>query len=158
MTDFIGILRILKKHQVDFFVTGGVSAVFHGAPITTFDLDIVHDCSPENVDNLIQALRELETFYRTRQDQRIFPEMKDLVGNGHHLLMTKFGPLDVLGSIGRGKTFGDLISDTEVIDLGGHSIHVHNLKSLIDIKELIGRDKDKAVLPILRKTLEEGKK
>jgi hypothetical protein len=45
---------------------GGVSAVLHGAPVTTFDLDIVHARDPENIARLSiavlpvlrQALRE----------------------------------------------------------------------------------------------------
>ena len=37
--DFLALLRTMVEHGVDFIIVGGVSAVLHGAPITTFDLD-----------------------------------------------------------------------------------------------------------------------
>lgn len=156
--DFIRILEILTDHNVKFFVTGGISAVIQGAPITTFDLDIVHERSEKNIHNLSDALREMEAFYRTRTDIKIFPELSALHGAGHHLLMTKFGPLDVLGSIGNGRVFNDFDSETEPIHFETHAIRVQSLQSLIQVKEEIGAEKDKAVLPILRRTLEERKK
>jgi len=35
-------LRVLRGHQVDFIVVGGVAAVLQGAPVSTFDVDVVH--------------------------------------------------------------------------------------------------------------------
>ena len=37
-SDFLEILRTLSEYKVDFIVVGGVCAVLHGAPMTTFDL------------------------------------------------------------------------------------------------------------------------
>lgn len=34
---------------VELIVVGGLAAVLHGAPVVTFDLDIVHRQTPENV-------------------------------------------------------------------------------------------------------------
>ena len=36
---FREILELLNKHQVEYVVIGGVAAVLHGAPVTTFNLD-----------------------------------------------------------------------------------------------------------------------
>ena len=41
-TDYPALLKALVRHEVAFIVVGGVSAVLHGAPVTTLDLDIVH--------------------------------------------------------------------------------------------------------------------
>ncbi len=57
---FLEILKVLTRHRVDFIIVGGVSAVLHGAPVTTFDLDVVHARNRENVLRLISALEELE--------------------------------------------------------------------------------------------------
>jgi hypothetical protein len=43
-TDFLAVIRALGEHRVDFIVVGGVAAVLAGAPISTFDLDLVHSC------------------------------------------------------------------------------------------------------------------
>ena len=45
--NFLEILRVLSHYQVDFIVVGGVCAVLQGAPITTFDLDMVHSMFSE---------------------------------------------------------------------------------------------------------------
>ena len=58
--DFLEILKILSEHKEDFIVVGGVCAVLHGAPITTFDLDLVHSRSPDNLGLLISALKQLD--------------------------------------------------------------------------------------------------
>ena len=51
-TDFFAILETLTRHGVEFVVVGGVCGVLHGAPISTFDLDVVHARTQENVDRL----------------------------------------------------------------------------------------------------------
>ncbi len=48
-------LRTLAERRVDLIVAGGVCAVLHGAPLTTFDLDIVHSRHSENVERLLVA-------------------------------------------------------------------------------------------------------
>jgi predicted nucleotidyltransferase len=49
-----------------------------------------------------------------------------------------------------------LLKHTEEVDLGeGIQVIILNLPTLISMKEQLGRDRDRAVLPILRKTLQE---
>ncbi|HEA68095.1 MAG TPA: hypothetical protein ENI07_14920, partial [Desulfobacterales bacterium] len=91
----IEIFRVLDNHQVEFIVVGGVCAVLHGAPITTFDLDLVHSRTPENLNCLLNALIDLKAYYRGHS-KRIQPDVKSLASPGHHLLITRFGPLDFL--------------------------------------------------------------
>jgi len=47
-TDFAAVLRVLAAHRVDFIVVGGVSAVLQGAPVNTFDLDVLHGTQAGN--------------------------------------------------------------------------------------------------------------
>jgi hypothetical protein len=151
-------LEILARHHVDFVVVGGVAAVLGGAPISTFDLDIVHDCAPTNVARLLSALADLDARYRDLTGRDLRPEARGLEGQGHHLLITRCGPLDVLGRIGLGRSYQDLIADSITRPLGEISVCVLGLEALIRTKVEAGRDKDRAVLPILRRTLEEGGK
>jgi hypothetical protein len=151
-------LEVLVRHHVDFVVVGGVAAVLGGAPISTFDLDIVHDCSPTNVARLLSALTDLDARYRDLTGRILRPEARALEGNGHHLLLTRCGPLDVLGRIGLGHSYQDLIADSVMRPLGEITVCVLGLEALIRTKAEAGRDKDLAVLPILRRTLEESSK
>ena len=153
--DFTQILSTLAAHNVKFIVVGGISAVLNGAPVTTFDIDIVHDRSAENIRQLVAALEQLNTYYRTHPNQRIAPTAKQLAGPGHQLLMTDAGPLDVLGALGESK-FDDLLKDSTLFEIHDlPSVYVLNLSRLISLKESTGREKDLAVLPVLRRTLEE---
>ncbi len=157
--DFRIILEVLLRHEVEFIVVGGVCAVLHGAPVTTFDLDIVHSRHADNFSRLITALDSLETYYREKPERRLKPQRDPLASPGHHLLMTRAGPLDLLGEIGQGQGFDDLLKYTSELQIGeGFSVKILNLETLIEMKGLLGRDKDKAALPILRRTLEEKRK
>jgi hypothetical protein len=151
-------LEVLARHHVDFVVVGGVAAVLGGAPISTFDLDIVHERSPTNVARLLSALTDLDARYRDLAGRDLRPEARGLEGEGHHLLLTRCGPLDVLGQIGLGRGYQDLIEDSVLRPLGEISVCVLGLEALIRSKIEAARDKDRAVLPILRRTLEEGGK
>jgi predicted nucleotidyltransferase len=153
--DFLEILKILTKHEIDFIVVGGVCAVLHGAPVSTFDLDLVHSRSSDNLDRLILALRDLDAYYRGRGDQRLRPRLSHISSPGHQLLMTRFGPLDLLGTIGTGYSYDDLLEDTVELLVSGLKLRLLNLERLIEVKEETAQDKDRAVLPILRRTLEE---
>ncbi len=153
--DFLEILRILSGHKVDFIVVGGICGVLHGAPVTTFDLDLVHSRSQDNLNRLISDLEELDPYYRGRGDQRLKPGLSHLSSPGHQLLMTKFGPLDLLGGIGIGHSYDDLMKHTVVLEVGGLQVQVLDLETLIEVKKETISDKDKAVIPILERTLQE---
>jgi len=156
--DFLGILSVLAAHEVDFIVVGGVSAVLQGAPIATFDLDIVHSRGPANIERLVSALHELGAYYRGQGERRIEPTLSHLASPGHQLLLTRLGPLDLLGTIGKGRSYERLIQAAEIMAVGSLRVQVLGLSALIESKEEAGRDKDKAMLSILRRTLEERQK
>ena len=158
LPDFLEILKVLTKHKVDFIVVGGVCAVLHGAPVTTFDLDLVHSRSSQNLASLMSALNELDAYYRGRGDQRLKPKRLHLSSPGHQLLMTNAGPLDLLGTIGVGHSYKDLLEHTVELGAGGLNLRILNLEKLIEIKKETITDKDKAMLPILQQTLEEKQK
>jgi hypothetical protein len=81
---------------------GGVAAVLAGAPISTFDLDIVHDRSATNVARLLNALTDLDARYRDLTGRVLRPEARALEGDGHHLLLTSCGPLTYSGVLALG--------------------------------------------------------
>ena len=154
--DFLAILEELTAQSVDFIVIGGVGAALQGAPVTTLDLDLVHSRATENVKRLLAALRALEAVYREQPERRLTPSAADLAGPGHHLLMTRAGPLDLLGAVVGGRSYEKLIGRALPIELApDKSIRVLDLPTLIRLKEELGREKDLAMLPVLRRTLQE---
>lgn len=58
--------------------------------------------------------------------------------------------------MGTGQGYEELVPFTIELPVEGRlKVRVLDLETLIRLKEEAGRDKDKAVLPILRRTLEE---
>ncbi len=158
-TDFLGMLRMLNRHGVDYLVVGGVAAALHGAPVSTFDLDLVHSRREDNVARLLAALDELDASYRTQPERRLRPSASHLASGGHQLLTTRFGPLDLLGEIGTGRRYEDLLVESTVVQVGEQvSVRVLNLDTLIVLKESLHQEKDRAAIPVLRRTLEEKRR
>lgn len=154
--DFEVILRVLTRHQVDFIVVGGLCAVLHGAPVQTYDLDIVYSREAANLVRLESALHELNAYYREHLTKRLVPEASRLDTPGHHLLNTSFGPLDALGSIANKRDYAALLPHTVEVALSEDTwVRILDLATLIATKEEAGRDIDRLVLPVLRRTLEE---
>ena len=157
--DLLLILRSLSRHGVEFIVVGGVCGVLHGAPVATFDLDLVHSREPGNVGRLLAALKELDARHRDPGGRTIRPTEALLLSPGHQLLMTRHGPLDLLGEIGRHHGYPELLPDTVTVVVSKDlRVRTLTLAALIREKEAAARAKDKAVLPILRKTLEEKRR
>jgi hypothetical protein len=130
-----------------------------GAPIMTFDVDVLYATDAPNLIRLLIAIEDLEGYYRIQPERRLRPQLSHLASGGHNLLATRFGPLDLLGSVGNSHTFLDLLPHTVEIVLGeGIIIRVLELERLIAVKEETAGDKDRASLPILRRTLEESRR
>jgi len=149
------ILRRLAAGEVEFIVVGMTAGVLHGAPVSTFDLDIVHRRTTENIDRLLRVLADLDAVYR-KDPRNLRPTASHLASPGHQLLRTSLGDLDCLGTIDDDKSYEDLLPRTIELALAdGHTLRVLELTALIEAKERAARPKDLAVLPYLRATLDE---
>jgi hypothetical protein len=154
--DFYGILRALHEAAVDFLLVGGLAAVMNGAPVNTYDVDVVHSRKLEDVARILPVLESLDAVFRIQPKRRLKPTASHLSGGGHLNLTTRYGPLDLLGTIGRDLGYQELLPHSAEMDIGdGVRIRVLNLEKLIEIKEDLAGEKDLAMLPILRRTLQE---
>jgi len=70
--------------------------------------------------------------------------------------MTRAGPLDVLGFIGDGLRYEDLISSATEFTISSGRLQVIDLGSLIAEKRRMGRPKDQAMLDLLVAVLEQN--
>lgn len=152
---FRELLRALVDGEVEFVVVGGVAAVLEGAPVSTFDLDIVYSTREDNLVRLGRVLQDLEAIYVDPAGRTIRPDIDRLKGGGHHLLRTRYGRLDVLGSVGADQSFEDPLAESRTRSIHGLDISILRLEALITTKEIVGRAKDRAVLDLLRQTLAE---
>lgn len=156
MTEFSAILEVLTRHEVDFIVVGGVSATLGGVALQTFDLDVVHALNDENAGRLALALEELDAWFRTHPKTRLKPVRSQLALPGHALLMTRCGPLDLLGRIVGGRGYEELLPDSHALDLGlQRPVRVLSLEALLTLKLELGREKDLAAVALLRAAIRE---
>src|SRR5438105_2520465 len=107
--DFFATLRALHEGGVEFLVVGGLAAVLNAAPIHTYDVDVVHSRDAANIARLLLALEALDAVFRIRPERRLKPSASHLASSGHLNLMTRYGPLDLLGTIGRDLGYLDLL-------------------------------------------------
>jgi predicted nucleotidyltransferase len=157
-TDFVKIIRTLARRQVDFIVVGGIAAVVQGAAMATFDLDLVHSREPANIERLLRALEDLEARYRAPGAEDRRPARSHLASEGHQLLTTRAGHLDLLGIIGSHRGYEELLPLSIEQEVAGVKVRVLSLAAVIQTKKETGRDKDRAMLPLLERTLEEKKR
>jgi hypothetical protein len=140
-------------------VVGGVAALLHGAPVNTFDLDVVHSTDASNVSRLLKALDELDAIYRAQPERNLRPGASHLESAGRQLLLTRVGPLDLLGSIGNRRDYDALLENAVEMELAaGLRVRVLDLPTLIAVKEEVDGEKGLAILPVLRTTLAESKR
>lgn len=147
------LLKKLNEAAVEFILVGGLAAVAQGAPITTFDLDIVHRRSDKNISRLYRLLASIDACYRRPDEKIIRPLEEDLKGRGHLLLMTSFGPLDILAVIEKGMGYQELLPFSVEITFHGYKMRVLHLETMIELKHDSSRPMDKYRLRIYEETL-----
>ena len=152
------ILEGLVEAGVDFILVGGLAAVVQGAPVTTMDVDIVHNQSSENIAKLLSFLKSIDAFHRRPVDKVSEPKEGDISGMGHAFFTTQLGPLDILAVIEEGRAYGELLEHTVEIEFRNHTIRVLDLKMLIQLKRNSTDPKDRQRLPVLEETLRQLKK
>ncbi len=151
---FREILDVLNQHQVEYIIVGGVAAVIHGAPTTTFDLDTLVRVNQANAERLASALSQIEARFREHR-KSIHPTIDDILAGGRLLLMTRAGPLDVLGYIGEKQRYEDLLDASSEIAISVGSLKVLGLEALIAEKRRMGRSKDIAAAEMLEEVLRQ---
>jgi hypothetical protein len=155
------LLEVLERHRVSYVVIGGLAAELRGSPYTTRDVDVTPSRDRANLRRLAAALRELNATLRLPDVEGPveFPLDEHSFDWGTTwTFVTDHGYLDVAllpdGTAGyddlrRGATREQITATLQV--------DVASLADVIRSKEAAGREKDRAVLPILRQVLERSR-
>jgi hypothetical protein len=69
--NLLATLRRLAEGKVQFIVVGGVAAVLRGAPVQTFDIDVVYSLEHANVDRILAVLESLDAVFRIQPERRL---------------------------------------------------------------------------------------
>jgi hypothetical protein len=150
------LLEALQRHGVDFIVVGAAAAISQGSPLPTYDLDVTPARDPQNIERIVGALLEIDAKLRTPTEPVTFPiDAKMLRAGDAWTLETSFGSLDLVFVPAGTQGYDDLRRDALLVDLGTERpVLVASIRDVIRMKEASNREKDRAQLPALRRTLE----
>jgi hypothetical protein len=76
----IAALRALHDGGVELVLVGGLAAVLNGAPVDTFDVDVVHSRDPANVARLLPVLAALDALFRIQCAETLIAIEEELAG------------------------------------------------------------------------------
>lgn len=155
------LLEVLERHGVRYVVIGGLAAELHGSPYITRDVDVTPSRDRVNLRRLAAALRELNAQLRVPE----FDEPVEFPLDEHSFdwgttwtFVTDHGYLDIALLPDGTQGYDDLRrSATREQITGSLQVNVASLADVIRSKEAAGREKDRAVLPILRQVLERSR-
>lgn len=155
--DPVAILRSLVDSGVEFVLIGGLGAAVHGSPYATFDVDIVPQRVRINLERLSSALTELQARVYVSADEalRFDHDAASLSDADIWNLSTAFGGLDITFEPSGTRGFADLVKRAIPHDVGGVLVRVAALDDIVRSKEASDREKDRVVLPALRRLLEK---
>lgn len=153
------LLSVLVSRKVVFIVVGGYAVAAHGFVRATKDIDICPETSDANLENLADALRELDAepiglddFSADEFDLQ--PDLAGLKWGGNWTLKTKFGRLDVLQHIkGLGEDGGgwkELSRHAITRDFLGHQCLFCSYEDLLAMKQGAGRPQDEVDIKSLK--------
>lgn len=148
---FARVAKLFAQHGVEYIVIGGVAESLMGSPRPTFDIDLCHRRTPENLERLARALKELHPTLRgAPPDLPFILDARSLALGNNFTFTTDVESLDLLGHVEPIGDYEALIENAEDEVFAGQPIKVIALDDLIRIKEHINRPKDRDSLFQLR--------
>ncbi len=143
------VAKVIQKHGLEVVMIGNSAAALQGAPVTTIDIDFLFRKTPANIKKLKAIAKDLggvllKPYYPSSDLFRLMRDEDTL-------------QLDFMATIHGVRSFEGLHSRARQVDLGGYSLLVADLADIIKSKRAAGRAKDRAVLEILEKALDEKK-
>jgi len=134
-------LAALREEKVPCILIGAMAAIQQGAPLTTIDFDFWVRLRERQYIRILKIIQRLDGTIRTQT----FYELSD--GTQVNVIFKPNGL----------RSFAREFKASRLNDLEGQPVRILPLARVIASKEAAGRDKDLAVLPILRRTLALGR-
>lgn len=139
--------EMLAKHRLDAVLIGNAAAALNGAPVTTMDFDFLIRPTRGNIAKVKRIARDIggelsRPFYPASSLYRIVRAEDDL-------------QLDFMIEVSGIRSFDGLRAPAATVEFGGNPLRVAALEDIIRSKEAAGRLEDRAVLPVLRRTVKE---
>ncbi len=144
------VARLLAKHRLEAVLIGNAAAALQGSPVTTLDLDFMFRKTRPNLGKLKRLADDLDAlvlrpYYPASGLYRVVRDRDGV-------------QLDFMTKIDGIRSFSSLRARATRVPFGGHELLVASLSDIIRSKKAADRPQDRAILPILKKTLHEQEK
>lgn len=140
--DFREFLRVLNEKRVEYLVIGGYAVAFHGFPRPTGDLDVWISVQPDNIDKVVETLREFG-FGTCGASPDLFAKPGAIVRMGVPPVRIK------IQTRISGVTFNECYQHRVTCEVDGEIVNLINIEHLKQNKRAAGRYKDLADLDSL---------
>ena len=149
-------VRALQDAGMEFLVVGGLSAVLNGVPVNTFDVGVVHRQRPKMSIASCASSNPWTASTAFNPSAGCVPPDPPCSPPATKTCRPGTVPLDLLGEIGNNLGYDELVPrSTEILIAEGVRVPILNLETLIEVQEALGGEKDRAMLPLLRRTLKQ---
>jgi predicted nucleotidyltransferase len=143
----VAVARVLREQGLEAILIGNAAAALQGAPVTTIDFDFMLRKTPAN-------LRKLE---------RIADALDAVLFAPHYPVSSLYRlirdddqlQLDFMTQIHGVRSFNSLRSRATEVEIEGEKLTLANLADIIASKRAADRPRDRAVLNVLEKALEQ---
>lgn len=150
------IFAALARQRVDFVLVGALAARLQGFPRLTADADVTPARTPENLDRLAEALREIDARVYTES----VPEGLPFSCTGPALgraelwnLVTAAGRIDIIFCPAGTNGYNDLRTGAVRFEVHGEPLFAASLKDILRSKEAADRPQDRQDAAIIREML-----
>ncbi len=149
--DFKEFIELLNEHKVKYLIIGGYAVNFHGYPRYTKDIDFWLWMTKENIQNLIQAIRQFG-FGSLDLEIKDFMIPENIIQLGYEPYR-----IDLLVDV-EGINFEECFERRTEAQLDGTDVKFLSLQDLITAKKRAGRLQDLADAEQLEKLMEKDEK
>jgi hypothetical protein len=138
------IVTALADSGCECVIVGGISAVLHGAPIVTQDLDVCYRRHPDNLTRIAAALAPLQLRLRGLPEgvPNQFDRRSLEFGTNFTLVLQEGEEFDLLAEMSAIGGYDAIVGRAIAMDVAGHTVKVLSLDDLIRTKRAAGRPKD----------------
>lgn len=156
MIEFRRLLESLERNGVAFVIVGGIAATLHGSARLTFDLDVVYERTPANLERLVAALAPFTPYLRGAPPGLPFQFNVETLKRGlNFTLTTSDGPVDLLGEVSGVGSYAVARQRADEANMFGGTYYFLDLDTLIVSKKAAGRPKDFEAIAELEAIREE---
>jgi predicted nucleotidyltransferase len=155
---YLDLFAALHRHQVEYVLIGGLAVALHGIERNTMDIDVCVVISPDNLQHLIEAAKELglspvlpvpletlgqidtlKQWHQQRNLQAFALHTPDLAGVTLDVLL--FPPVAP----------ADMCQRAVRLDISGTPVNLASIEDLISLKQNVGRPIDLADIAHLKR-------